>query len=202
MNYPRLVIASLLLLCSQFTFASSIQTYWITNVTMGLIPNDGAGDPLYFDFRGPHFEFYGFGTMDCIQCNADQMYDYPSFTAIQAHVDFVAYFVIDGVTYPSDAVTFTSSLFADHDGGINPLVTGVLVKDGTSVEFTLKLPTNGIWNADFGYSAPDGNNPGYYYFTDAAFSANQAVPEPGTIALTITGLAGIAGLVRKKSLRP
>jgi hypothetical protein len=55
MSYLRLAAVSLLLLCSQLTFADSIKTYWITSISMQLYPNDGSGGDLVFMFTGPHF---------------------------------------------------------------------------------------------------------------------------------------------------
>jgi hypothetical protein len=78
------------------------------------------------------------------------------------------------------------------------------VADGDTVfEINLRLPTNGSWAPSYTYYPPDGDQPGYYLFNGATFNASGTVPapEPGTIALTLTGLAGIAGMVKKKHLR-
>lgn len=61
--------------------------------------------------------------------------------------------------------------------------------------FKLILPTNGIWTFNF---VPD-STPGLFDFKDGTFLATaQVTPEPGTISLMLTGLAGIAGIVKKK----
>lgn len=200
MTYLRLAAVSLLLLCSQLSFADSIKTYWITSISMQLYPNDGSGDALVFYFTGPHFQFGGLGGMQCYDCFTDPIYGDPSFGATYGTIVLLGDFVIDGVTYPPDSVAF-DGLFNDA-GGVYPFIRAFLVNGDTVVEFNLRLPTNGGWTPSYTFYPPDGDQPGYYLFDGATFDASGTVPtpEPGTIALTSTGLAGIAGLVRRKRL--
>ncbi len=200
MRYVRLAIAFLLLLGSQLLFADSIKTYWITSVSMQLSPNDGSGDALVFTFSGPHIQFGGIGGIECFNCFTDPIYGDPVFDPSYGSISLLGDFVIDGVTYSGDGAGFESSLFNDH-GGVVPFVTGAVSTADSFLEFNLRLPTNGSWNASYTYYPPDGDQPGYWLFGGATFYASAPTPEPGTIVLTLTGLAGIAGVVRRKPHR-
>jgi hypothetical protein len=200
MTYLRLAAISILVLCSQLTFADSIKTYWITSISMQLYPNDGSGDDLVFMLTGPHIQFGGLGGMECDNCFTDPIYGgYPGFGATYGTIVGFGNFVIDGVTYSGDSAGL-NSLFNDS-GGVYAFVSGFVA--GGDIEFNLRLPTNGTWASSYTYYPPDGDQPGYYLFDGATFYASGSVPapEPGTIALTLTGLAGIAGLVKKRQLR-
>jgi hypothetical protein len=203
MTYLRLAAVSLLLLCSQLTFADSIKTYQITSVSMQLSPNDGSGDDLTFTFSGPHIQFSGIGGVECTQCFTDPIYDNPTFDPSYTSVSLFGDFVIDGVTYSGDGAGFEGfGLFNDH-GGLNSTAIGDMATADSSFQFNLKLPTNGSWDASYTYYPPSGGQPGYWLFNGASFdaSAPTPVPEPATSALTLTGLAGILGAVKKKHLR-
>jgi len=82
-------------------------------------------------------------------------------------------------------------------------VSAAVGSGDTFFEFNLRLPTNGFWNPSYTFYPPDGDQPGYYLFDGATFDASGTVPtpEPASIALTLTGLAGIAGILRKTQLR-
>jgi hypothetical protein len=201
LTYLRLAAVSLLVLCSQLTFADSIKTYFITSISMHLYPNDGSGDDLVFSFTGPHIQFSGLGGMECTDCFTDPIYGTPGFSASFGDIVFFTSFVINGVAYSSDSVGFNGLGLFNGFGGVSPLVSGFVSEGDTFFEFNLRLPTNGGWNPSYGYKPPSGDQPGYYFFTGADFEASAATPEPGTVALTLTGLAGIAGVVRNKRLR-
>lgn len=203
MTCVRLAIASLLLLCSQFTFADSIKTYWVTQVDMYVYPvsdNGGVGH-LEFAFAGPHFYFEGYGTMECSNCAAGPFgTNNPYFSAGQGYIEFLGFPTIDGISYEvvyPDTFTFYSSLW-DSSGNVVPWVTGSVVTASGVIKFRLQLPTNGSWSGDYTYSDYFQT----YFFNRAEYHANQSVvPEPGTLSLTFTGLAGIAGMAKRKYFR-
>lgn len=91
-----------------------------------------------------------------------------------------------------------NSLF-DDGGGVNASTTGYVGAGDTFTQLKRTLPTNGSWNLNFAFVPPKDGNPGYYYFTDGEFTAQTRVtPEPGMVGLMLTGLAGIAGIVKRK----
>ena len=53
------------------------------------------------------------------------------------------------------------------------------------------------------YYPPAGDQPGYYLFNGATFDASGTAPtpKPGTIALTLTGLAGITASSKEQLRR-
>jgi hypothetical protein len=65
----------------------------------------------------------------------------------------------------------------------------------------LTLPCCGGWNLTFDPVPPSGDFPGGYQFVHGEFSAGTPptpVPEPATLGLIGTGLAGIVGVIRRK----
>jgi hypothetical protein len=95
---------------------------------------------------------------------------------------------------------FMANAFAS-DGGMNATASGLVGSDTFgALQFNLILPTNGGWSLDFGQAAdPNGNLA--YYFIGGAFSATAPVltPEPGTVGLMLTGIVGIAGVIKRKA---
>jgi hypothetical protein len=201
MNYLRLAAVSLLLLCSQLTFADSIKTYVVTQISMQMFPDPGTGEQILFSFSGPQVSFSGEAGMFCPDWCSDQ----PIFgtPVVSPSMIFIAAFndpaIVGGIPYSASGGQFgfdgNPGLFNDS-GGVSRFITGFTGEGDTFTQFHLILPQNGTWVASFTFVPPDGTNPGYYNFNGATFTATA--PEPGTIALALTGLAGIAGLVRKK----
>jgi Ni/Fe-hydrogenase subunit HybB-like protein len=105
---------------------------------------------------------------------------------------------IGGISYDLNTLAF-ASLF-DAFGGLNASTTGFVGEGDTFTQFRITAPTNGGWNLNFAYVPANGDTPAYYYFTDGEFSANARLvtPEPGTVSLMLVGLAGIAGIAKRK----
>jgi hypothetical protein len=198
MTYFRLAAVSLLLLCSQLTFADSIKTYLVTSISMQMSPNDGSGDNISFTFSGPQFQMSGIGGMGCFDWCSDQpIFGTPVVSPSQVFISSISDpVVIDGVSYSGFDTGFDPPGLFDDFGGVYRFVSGSTGEGDSFTQFNLILPTNGKWIATFTFIPPSGDVPGYYEFNNATFEA--AVPEPGTITLTLTGLAGIAGLVKRK----
>jgi hypothetical protein len=204
MTYLRLAVVSLLVLCSQLTFADSIKTYVVTQISMQMSPNNGAGENILFSFSGPQVSFSGRGGMACFAendwCSDQPIFGTPVVSPSMVYIDsFSNPVIIGGVSFDATQFAFTGSGLFNDSGGVFRLVTGFGGEGNAFTQFNLILPQNGKWVASFTFVPPDGTNPGYYNFDSATFSATT--PEPGTIALTLTGLAGIAGVVKKKQLR-
>jgi len=202
MTYRHLALVSLLVLCSQFTLADSIRTYWITSISMQMSPSDGSGDNIFFSFSGPNISFTGIGGMGCFDwCTTDPIYGTPSVSPSQVFIsNFLDPVIVGGRPTPSFDFGFEGQGLFNNFGGVYPFVTGFAGEGDSFTEFNLILPRNGNWGASFSYIPPSGDQPGYYLFGGALFEASAATPEPGTIGLMLTGLAGIAGLLRKRQL--
>jgi len=198
MTYLRLAIASLFILCAQLTFADSIKTYVVTQISMQMVPDQGAGENILFSFSGPQVSFSGEAGMPCFDWCSDQ----PIFgtPVVNPTMIFIAAFdspvILGGMSFDGTEFGFDGQGLFNDSGGVFRFVTGVAGSGDTFTQFNLILPQNGKWAASFTFVPPDGTNPGYYNFNGATF--NATIPEPGTIALTLTGLAGIAGRIRKK----
>jgi hypothetical protein len=199
MTYLRLAAFSLLLVFSQLTFADSIKTYVVTEVSMSMSPNNGSGDNISFSLTGPGVSITGIAGMLCIGwCDDQPIYGTPVVAPTQIFLSSLDNSItIGGVPYYGGSVFFDGFGPFSDSGGVTRLASGGA--GDNNVPFQLILPQNGKWNATFDYIPPSGDTPGYYAFRQATFSASA--PEPGTLALTLTGLAGIAGLVKKKYSR-
>ncbi|HST10833.1 MAG TPA: PEP-CTERM sorting domain-containing protein [Terriglobales bacterium] len=204
MTYLRLAIASLLLVGSQLSFADSIKTYVITQVSMSMSPNDGSGENISFSLTGPGVSITGIAGMVCTGwCDNQPIFGTPVVAPTQIFFSSLDTLVIGGVNQEPSLFSFSGDGLFDQNGGVSRFVNAFAGEGDTFFQFNLIQPQNGKWNATYDYIPPSGDTPGYYLFRHATFYA--ATPEPGTLALTVTGLAGIAGLVRKKHfafLRP
>jgi len=201
MTYLRLAIASLLVLCSQLLFADSIKTYLVTNISMQMSPNI-AGDNISFTFTGPQVQINGVGGMGCFDWCSDQpIFGTPEVSPSQVFISiFFDPVVIGGVNYSGSDTGFDGQGLFNDFGGVFRFVSGATGEGDSLTQFNLVLPTNGKWIANFTWIPPSGDIPGYYEFDNATF--NAATPEPSTIALMTTGLAGIAGLMKRRTFRP
>jgi hypothetical protein len=199
MNFLRLAMAILFAVCAQCSYADSIHTFQITQATMQMGPNDGSGDNLSFTFTGPGLTITGIGGMGCIEwCSGQPIYDLSSVGTSQIFITGFTTATIGGISYDPNTLAF-ASLF-DAFGGLNASTTGFVGEGDTFTQFRITAPTNGGWNLNFAYVQANGDTPAYYYFTDGEFSANARVvtPEPGTVSLMLVGLAGIAGIAKRK----
>jgi PEP-CTERM motif len=195
MNYLRLAIAILFAVTAQCSYADSIPTFWVTQATMFMGPNDGSGDNLGFFLTGPGVNIVGIGGMYCIDwCSffpiSDPSLAYPSRISLTEFGTVT----IGGTSY--NALDFYPSIF-DENGGLNALVSGLAGADTGPLQFNLNLPTNGSWNFNFAPTTDNGNPA--WIFTDGEFNATQVTPEPATVGLMGIGLAGIAGAVKRKA---
>jgi hypothetical protein len=200
MTYIRLAIASLLLICSQLSFADSIKTYVVTQVSMQMFPNDGSGDNILFSMTGPGISITGVAGMLCIGwCDTQPIYGTPVVAPTQIFLSSINTLFVGGVNQDPTLFGFSGDGLFDQTGGVSRFVSASAGEGDTFFQFNLIQPQNGKWNATFDYIPPSGDTPGYYLFRQATFDA--AAPEPGTISLTLTGLAGIAGLLKRKYSR-
>ncbi len=199
MKYLRLAFAILLAAFAQCVYADSIPTFYVTQATMFMGPNDGSGDNVNFFFTGPGVNITGGGGMACNWCLAGVPISDPN--NVQTSQIFLTGFgiaTIGGTSYDPTTLAF-DSLFDDF-GGLNASTTGsVGGGDQPFIQFKLILPTNGGWGLNFAPTVDQDGNPAFI-FTDGFFgaSAPAPTPEPATVGLMLTGLAGIAGIVKRK----
>lgn len=195
MNNLRLALVILLAVCAQHASADSIKTFYVTQVSMGMGPNDGGGDNVFFQFTGPGLSITGSGGMECFDwCSSQGVSDAGLAATSQIFISEYFIAILGGNGYDAETLDFTS-LF-DFTGGVNPVAMGVV----GDIQFNLLMPVNGGWRLHFDFVPPQDDNPGYYVFTGGSFNASQIapVPEPASVSMLLTGLAGIAGVLRKK----
>ena len=197
MKYLRLAAVIFLLSSTTVCLADSIPTFYITQVTMHMSPNNGSGDNISFVLTGPGVRITGTGGMGCFDwCSGpipDPNIAGPSMVFI-SNFDSVT---LGGIVYDASSLGF-NSLF-NTNGGLNGQTLGfVNAFNGNFLEFNLISPTNGSWGLNFAFSPAQNGQDAYYLFTDGEFFAQGQTPEPGTIGLVLTGLAGIAGVAKAR----
>jgi len=198
--YFRLAIATLLGACAQCAYADSIPTFHVTQATMFMGPNDGSGDNLSFSLTGPGVNITGIGGMGCFfWCSGNPIPD-PN-VAFPSQISLTGFgpATIGGKIYDGMFLSFSPSIF-DEGGGLVATTSGLAGSDTGPLQFNLTLPTNGTWQFNFVPTTDQFGNPAFS-FTDGEFSASAPVPtlEPATVGLMLTGLAGIAGIARRKA---
>ena len=201
MNYLRLAIAILFAFSAQCSYADSISTFHITQANMVMGPNDGSGDNVRFILAGPGVRITGIGGMACFDwCSGLPVPgDTPIFTT-QIFITEFSSATIGGISYDPGTLSF-DSLF-DDIGGLNASSTGSVGSDTGFIQFTMTAPHNGSWGFDFEPAGEDEDGNPLFVFKSGEFSASAPLPtpEPATVGLMLTGLAGIGAIAKRKGM--
>jgi hypothetical protein len=172
-----------------------------------MVPQTGAAfDNISFTFTGPGTTIQASGVLLCYPwCYNDQGLQPDTSTSIgDIYVTLGNYgpLMLGGKTY--NVVNYDPAGFFGPGGVLNPSVVLLVDQGGVEKEIELALPENGgAWNFYFDYYSPREDSPGGYLFNHGDFYAASSptpVPEPGTLGLMATGLAGITSLIRRKRL--
>jgi hypothetical protein len=204
----RLILGAVVLFAVSATcaYADSVSTFHITQANMFMGPNEGFGDNVGFSFTGPGVSITGIGGMACFYWCSDPISD-PNIA--QPSEIFLTTFLtatIGGITYDPD--TLGLYIF-DAFGGLSALTVGSVGEGDCSagqpgttcfIQFRMTAPTNGGWSFNFAPTVDQDGNPAYI-FTDGEFGASAPLltPEPATVGLMLTGLVGIAGMVKRRA---
>jgi PEP-CTERM motif len=176
--------------------ADSILNINITYVTATMSSNGG----VFVTLIGPGTLITADGAM---ACQAWCHFPIPDLTSVAASEVFIADFgtaIVGGRTY-NDICCL--SLFS-VDGSLNPSASGFVGQGETFKVLNLTLPFGNGWSFNFQFFPASGGSPAYYQFVSGSFSAGTppvaTIPEPGTVGLMATGLAGLVGVIRRKRL--
>lgn len=210
-------IPLLFVVCLQFAYADSINTFQLSVFSYGFVTNPGGDNAGYF-FAGPGISLGGGGSASCgYWCSFGGALSPGTLLVPDIFVDFESSeggVTIGGHTYhgPVDVGLFASSITArgftfPAGGNVSSIFTVTLpasfaavrgeVADGTLFDVNVP-PGELVLTFDY-YPAANGNSASYY-FSQGSYKAQgiPGIPEPGTIGLVATGLGGIVGLIRRK----
>jgi len=210
-------IAILFVVSTTCAYADSAVNFNITQLTVLVGPNDGSGDNVFVALTGPGTNITVTGGIPCFDwCSFNtfapgdtppvgigqiflgvfntvtvggKTYDFDTASLGGLFVN-----VLGGFTFPSNpgGSTFTACLPASNPSSI----TGSAGSGGDFIQFNLWLPAGQQFCTTWAFDA----SAGLYQFTSGKFVATT-VPEPGTVGLMATGLAGIIGAIRRKRNR-
>jgi hypothetical protein len=204
MRYVLLAMATLFVLGGSSAHAVPIPTYDVTDATMLMGPNAGAGDNIRFTFTGSGVDINGFGGMGCFSwCSGSPIPPGVDINLTQIFVGDYDRAVVGGVTYnPHTEFGASSPGFFNDSGGLNPIVMGQVGSGPTFSEFRMTMPTNGTWSLNF-VPVTDVNGNATVRFVDGTFSASALAPtpEPGTLGLILVATAGMWIMSRRRSPR-
>jgi len=176
----------------------------ITYVTVSMGPNDGSGDNGSFTMIGPGTLITGTAGMACFDWCSGPIADSNSVILSQLFIGPFTSATVKGVSYDPD---FEFGLFCcafSESGDLNSSVRGQVGSGDRFALLNLTFPCCGGWSLTFDTVPPGPDLPqGGFQFVHGTFTAGTPpppIPEPGTIGLMATGLACIAGVIRKKRL--
>ena len=198
------VVVMLFVVFAPCAYADSIPTLNvnITFATVSMGPNDGSGDNVSFTLIGPGTNITGIGGMACFDWCSGPI---PDLTFVGTSQIFLSgsfgSATIRGTNY--DPETLSLCCLFSASGDLNSSVGGFVGEGDTFTQLNLTLPCCVSWGLNFVPVPPEGDFPGGFQFVHGELIAGTppaATPEPGTLGLMATGLAGIVGVIRKKRL--
>jgi hypothetical protein len=201
-----LCLAALSLVVSAPAAHADILNIEITYVTGVMNGNNGNGGNVSFTLMGPGGTIISTSDagMACFSwCSGPipdlSFFDGPS----QVYIGSFQTAILRGTAYdPINDFSISCCLFGSN-GALNPTVSGFAGEGETFILFNLSLPAAGWGNFNFTFFPASGDNPAYYQFASATLTGGTppvATPEPGTLGLMATGLAGLVGVIRRKRL--
>src|SRR6266536_1797437 len=172
--------------------ADSILNINITYVTAVL----NVGGDVGLTLIGPGTIITASAGMACHPwCDGFPIPDLSSVAASQVFIGSFQSVIVGGITYNN--IDLSCCIF-DFSGSLNGSVSGFVGEGETFRQLNLTLPGGGGWSFNFIGS------PGSFQFVGGTFTAGTpppvVTPEPGTLGLMATGLAGIVGVIRRKRL--
>jgi len=169
----------------------------ITYATAGLGPDGGVSFALF----GPGTTITGYGGMACYAWCLQAIPDLSSVNPSQVFVGGFLSVTIAGMSYNPDLLSLQCCLFS-ASGDLGGSVSGFVGQDETFRYLNLTVPGGG-WNFNFNYFPTTNGNPAFYVFSSGSLTAGTPpapTPEPGTLGLMVTGVVGIAGVIRRRRL--
>jgi hypothetical protein len=210
-----ITITLLLPVLAQFSYADSISTF--TTQANIIFSTNFGGDNQGAIFQAPEVSLRAFGDASCSWCGSGNFLLTPGSSLTPSipngGLDWVPVYgtvtiggrgfgcggencslfatgltALRGFTFPTNGQNFTVTLPAR----INGPITGEL---DTGQLFNLQIPT-GQLVLNFDFEANQDGGPAYYQLSQGVFTTPgfQPTPEPGTLGLMASGLAGILGI--------
>jgi hypothetical protein len=215
-------IAMVLLALAQRAYADNISTFNINQVTIPFLLNVDD-DNMFFNASGPGVSITGSGETLCENppalggwCTQGTQLSsgsslkpsfFLAFCCVAGRVTiggqnqvvdslsgangFPQITALGSFTFPTNGKSFTVSVPAILQG---PLVG----QTDAPQAFNLQIPPRGTLVLTFDFFRGSNGVPDTYQLSHGNFTLSTVVPEPGTLGLMVSGLAGILGAVLKK----
>ena len=213
--------AILFLVSATCAFSDSISTFKITRATVIVV---SGSDNVGFNLSGPGTDIDGFGGIQCQLDWCDGQAFPPgsvspvgfgfdgqiflgffdaakigghAFDANTLALDFLALNTSGGFTFPLNG-KIGSTFTGCQPGAMPSSLTGSAGFDpGDFMQFILTMPAGGKFCSTWIFVPASDEFPAGYQFSSGKFVATT-IPEPRSLGLMATGLAGIIGAIRRK----
>jgi hypothetical protein len=211
------VVMMLFLVFAPCAYADGIPIFGVTQAIVSFV-NIGEGDNDSFSFTGPLINVGGGGTAYCDWCsfgnfsltpgssltpNIGLIFDNTNGTATiggqtfdlsQGFLFSSSITALSSFTFPTDGrSSFTVSVPA---GFSEPFIQGSAL---SLPNYSLQIDNFGTMVLNFDFFPHNGGGPPSYYELSRGQFSLVSTPEPGTLGMMATGLAGIVGMIRKKT---
>jgi hypothetical protein len=220
MKHLLSIVLLLLVVFVPCTYADTITILNITRADITIFPRQGGDGNVQYFFTGPGADLSGVGTTNQTWLSGFSLDGFfaglfPG-SSLNASVDPLFIDLVQGsvsiggqelLVDPVSSALFTSSIattsFQFPTNGQStftvtlPAFIGPISGFTEDKSFQLELPPGSL-TLNFDFVPAQDPFPAYYQFSGGEFVAPTTVPEPATIGLMATGLAGVIGVIRKK----
>jgi hypothetical protein len=214
-------LAMLLVVVAQCAFADTISTFDITGVAISVVQFGGDNNNLRLVFTGPGTDISASGVILCQSwCGVEKIFPAGSKSPVpfgpeDIYLEGLSTVRVGGQSFFPDATGLEGPLALSFSGGFtfpvkgssftacqpasisSPITGSGSATSGQFIDFALLMPAGGKFCSTWDFSPAFPGSPAGYQFVKGNFVAG-VTPEPGTLGLMASGLAGLVGVILRK----